>query len=79
MATETADEKREARRVNRGLATALLVMLFTAGSACSAASAAYFNTQPPYPNFTIGCGLAAAVLGLAAVITAGVGAFLEER
>jgi len=78
MVTETTDE-RATRRRNRGLATALLVLVFTAGSACSATSAAYFSTQPAYPNFTFGCGFAAVVLGLSAVITAGVMASLEER
>ena len=73
-----ADERKQ-RRTNRGLATALLVMVFTAGSALSAATAAYFVNQPIYPNFPIGCGFAAVVLGLAAVITAGVSASMEER
>lgn len=72
-----ADDERKQRRTNRGLATALLVMVFTAGSALSAA--AYFVNQPIYPNFPIGCGFAAVVLGLAAVITAGVSASMEER
>jgi predicted MFS family arabinose efflux permease len=74
-----ADDERKQRRTNRGLATALLVMVFTAGSALSAATAAYFVNQPIYPNFPIGCGFAAVVLGLAAVITAGVSASMEER
>ena len=74
-----ADDERKQRRTNRGLATALLVMMFTAGSALSAATSAYFVSQPIYPNFPIGCGLAAVVLGLAAVITAGVSASMEER